>query len=64
MDYEKVYAVDPEHDIFDERGIDRAGAVVVVRPDGYVSNVLPLTATEELAAFFRPILRASVPATA
>ncbi|WP_448808522.1 FAD-binding monooxygenase [Agromyces bauzanensis] len=64
MDYEKVYAVDPEHDIFDERGIDRAGAVIVVRPDGYVSNVLPLTATEELAAFFRPILRASVPATA
>ena len=38
------------------RGIDRGGVVVVVRPDQYVANVLPLTATDELAAFFRPIL--------
>ncbi len=29
---------------------------MVVRPDQYVANVLPLTATDELAAFFRPIL--------
>jgi phenol 2-monooxygenase len=50
--YEKVYAVDPAADIFDLRGIDRAGAVVVVRPDQYVANVLPLAATSELAAFF------------
>lgn len=56
IDLEKVYAVDPEQDIFDERGIDRGGVVVVVRPDQYVANVLPLTATDELAAFFRPIL--------
>ena len=45
-------------DVFDERGIDRAGAIVVVRPDQYVANVLPLTATEELAEFFAPILDA------
>ncbi len=64
IDYEKVYAADPAADIFEQRGIDRAGAVVVVRPDGYVANILPLTATEELAAFFRPILSSSVPATA
>ena len=38
------------------RGIDRGGAVVVVRPDMYVANVLPLTATAELAAFFRQML--------
>ena len=56
IDLEKVFAVDPEQDIFDERGIDRGGVVVVVRPDQYVANVLPLTATDELAAFFRPIL--------
>ena len=56
IDYEKVYATDPAHDIFVERGIDRGGAVVVVRPDQYVSAVLPLHATDELAAFFRPIL--------
>ncbi len=53
IDYEKVYAVDPRADVFDVRGVDRAtGAVVVVRPDQYVATVLPLTATDELAAFF------------
>ncbi|MCB5273641.1 3-hydroxybenzoate 4-monooxygenase [Arthrobacter sp. SO5] len=57
-DYEKVYAADPEADIFELRGIDRGGVVVVVRPDQYVANVLPLTATAELGAFFGPLLRA------
>jgi phenol 2-monooxygenase len=52
IDYEKVYAADPEQDIFDLRGIDRSGVVVVVRPDQYVAHVLPLDATDELAAFF------------
>ena len=52
IDYEKVYAADPEQDIFALRGIDRSGAVVVVRPDQYVAHVLPLHATDELAAFF------------
>jgi phenol 2-monooxygenase len=56
IDYEKVCAADPDDDIFAVRGIDRAGAIVVVRPDQYVSAVLPLAATDELAAFFRPIL--------
>ncbi|MDR6611781.1 phenol 2-monooxygenase [Leifsonia sp. 1010] len=56
IDYEKVYAAHPDDDIFAVRGIDRGGAIVVVRPDQYVSAVLPLTATDELAAFFRPIL--------
>lgn len=56
IDYEKVYATDPADDFFEARGIDRNGAVVVVRPDQYVAHVLPLTATAELAAFFRPIL--------
>lgn len=51
-DYEKVYAIDPETDIFEARGIDRQGAVVVVRPDQYVSHVLPLEAVEEVATFF------------
>lgn len=60
IDYEKVYAADPAQDIFAERGIDRTGAIVVVRPDQYVAHVLPLTATDELAAFFRPILRSAV----
>jgi phenol 2-monooxygenase len=55
-DYEKVYATDPASDIFDLRGVDRGGVVVVVRPDQYVANVLPLTATTELGAFFAPLL--------
>lgn len=56
IDYEKVYASDPDQDIFDLRYIDRAGVLVVVRPDQYVAGVLPIAATDELAAFFDPIL--------
>ncbi|WP_067671171.1 FAD-binding monooxygenase [Nocardia miyunensis] len=52
VDYEKVYATDPADDIFTAREISRDGAVVVVRPDQYVADVLPLDATGELAAFF------------
>jgi phenol 2-monooxygenase len=60
VDYEKVYAVDPEDDIFAAREVDRAGAIVVVRPDQYVAAVLPLTATDELAGFFAPVLRSDI----
>ena len=55
IDYEKAYcpALENGPDIFDLRAIDRAnGAMVVVRPDQYISNVLPLDAHEELAGFF------------
>jgi phenol 2-monooxygenase (NADPH) len=61
IDYEKAYCPDLKGglDIFDLRGIDRAkGAIVVVRPDQYVANVLPLDAYEELAAFFGQFLLA------
>ena len=64
IDLEKVFAIDPEQDVFELRGVDRGGAVVVVRPDQYVANVLPLTATAELAAFFAPIVGANVAVTA
>ena len=56
IDYEKVYAADPGDDIFDARGIDRRGAVVVVRPDQYVAHVLPFEAQEELTRFFSNIM--------
>ncbi|MEA3551413.1 FAD-binding monooxygenase [Pseudarthrobacter sp. C1] len=56
-DYEKVYATDPNADIFELRGLDRGGVVVVVRPDQYVANVLPLAATAELAEFFAGLLK-------
>jgi phenol 2-monooxygenase len=54
---EKVFGADPNADIFELRGLDRGGVVVVVRPDQYVANVLPLTATAELAEFFAPLLK-------
>ena len=55
IDYEKAYCPDLKNgpDIFELRCIDREkGAIVVVRPDQYVSNVLPLDAHDELTAFF------------
>jgi phenol 2-monooxygenase len=56
-DYEKVFAPDPDSDIFEARGIDRsAGALVVVRPDQYVAHVLPLDAFDEFDAFIGGIL--------
>jgi phenol 2-monooxygenase len=61
---EKVYGTDPKADIFELRGLDRGGVVVVVRPDQYVANVLPLTATAELGAFFAPLLPARRPEAA
>ena len=56
-DYELVYGTVPGNDIFDVRGLSRDGVVVVVRPDQYVANVLPLTATAELGDFFAKILK-------
>jgi phenol 2-monooxygenase len=54
-DYEKVFCSDLKdgHEIFAMRGIDRdRGCVVIVRPDQYVADVLPLDAHAALAAFF------------
>jgi phenol 2-monooxygenase len=59
IDYEKIFCPDtkPENDIFDLRGIDRQrGALVVVRPDQHVGQVLPLEAHAELAAYFRSFM--------
>ena len=60
QDHEKIFCVDHKGagDIFDMRGIDRGrGCMVVVRPDQYVANVLPLDGFDELSAFFAGILR-------
>jgi phenol 2-monooxygenase len=58
IDQEKIFCPDPATDnIFDLRGVDRdAGCVVVVRPDQYVAEVLPLDAHQELTEFFAGIL--------
>lgn len=60
QDHEKVFCVDHKGagDIYDMRGIHRErGCLIVVRPDQYVANVLPLDAREELSAFFAGVLR-------
>lgn len=54
-DYEKAYTAlaDNKQNIYTMRGIDTVqGCLVVVRPDQYIAQVLPLDATEELAEFF------------
>src|SRR3954465_4944115 len=58
VDYGKMFCPDPAAgDVFDLRGIDReTGCIVVVRPDQYVSHVLPLEAHEALAEFFGGLL--------
>lgn len=55
VDYEKMFCPDLKngHDVFATRSIDRkAGCMVVVRPDQYVAQVLPLDGFAELAAYF------------
>jgi phenol 2-monooxygenase (NADPH) len=58
IDYEKMFCPDPKAgDIFEMRGLNReTGCIVVVRPDQYVSHVLPLHGHEALADFFAGIL--------
>jgi phenol 2-monooxygenase len=61
-DYEKLFCAEPsgEADIFEQRGIDRAdGCIVVVRPDQFVANILPLDGFAELSAFFDRFMIAS-----
>lgn len=43
-DKEEVFAADPADDIFEARGIDRGGALIIQRPAMYVAHVLPLSA--------------------
>ena len=57
-DHEKVFAPDPQADIYALRGIDRArGGLVVVRPDQYVAHVLALEDHAPLAEFFAGFMR-------
>ena len=54
--YEKVYAAKPEEDIFDLRAVNRDGAVVIVRPDQYVSAILPLSRPEKVGEYFESFM--------
>ncbi len=60
QDHEKIFCVDHKGagDIFEMRGIDRdKGCLVVVRPDQYVANILPLDGFVELSNYFEGVLR-------
>ncbi len=64
IDYEKVFCPDLKsgQDVFDQRGIDRErGCLVIVRPDQYVANVLPLDDHAALAAFFAVFMVSRAP---
>jgi phenol 2-monooxygenase len=58
IDYEKIFCAAPGvEDIFDLRGVDReSGCTIIVRPDQYVANVLPLHARAALADFLAGFL--------
>ncbi|WRS30032.1 FAD-dependent monooxygenase [Actinomycetaceae bacterium MB13-C1-2] len=59
-DLNNVFGTGLGTDIFNERGIDREnGVVIVVRPDQYVSAVMPLSATDALATLFDGFLQQS-----
>jgi len=58
-DYEKVFSPDlkNEQDIFEMRNINREeGCIVILRPDQYVAEVMPLDAHQALGKFFDAIL--------
>ncbi|MDK3017768.1 FAD-dependent monooxygenase [Pseudodonghicola flavimaris] len=60
IDHEKVFCTDHKGagDFYAMRGIDRErGCMIVVRPDQYIANVLPLDGYAALAAFFDGIYR-------
>ena len=48
-------------DLFDSRGVNRAhGCIIVVRPDQYVAQILPLDDHDDLARFFDGFMRTRV----
>tara|TARA_R110000796_G_scaffold13464_11_gene43498 strand:+ start:4251 stop:6158 length:1908 start_codon:yes stop_codon:yes gene_type:complete len=56
-DYEKVFCADPNADIFSLRRIDREkGCLVIVRPDQYVAQVLPIDTPDVAVAYFNDTL--------
>jgi phenol 2-monooxygenase len=62
VDYEKIFCPDVKNgpNIFDQRGIDRHdGALVILRPDQFVSAVLPLSDFAGISSFFDRFMIAS-----
>ncbi len=60
IDYERIFCAcqNSDENIFIKRGINQdTGALIIVRPDQYISRVLPLEAYNELADFFSRLIR-------
>ncbi|TYL48372.1 FAD-binding monooxygenase [Marinomonas sp. IMCC 4694] len=57
-DYEKVYSALSSHgDFYEKRGIDtHKGGLIIVRPDQYVADILPLDDYQALSHFFEQVL--------
>ena len=58
-DYEKAFCPDLKNgpDIFELREINRdQGCLVIIRPDQYVADVMPLDGFDRLAAFFGGVM--------
>ena len=58
-DYEKTFCPDLKSgpDLYDLREIKREeGCIVIVRPDQYVAEILPVDGFDELTAYFDRIL--------
>ena len=55
-DYEKMFCAESGRDIFEMRGVDRQGCIVVVRPDQHVAEIVPLDEHEALSGFFARFL--------
>ncbi|MEX0284996.1 MAG: FAD-dependent monooxygenase [Paracoccaceae bacterium] len=51
-DYEKMFCPDPKADIWTMRGLDPRGCMVLVRPDQFIAQVLPLESQGQLTAYF------------
>src|SRR5699024_12386515 len=51
-DLNQVFGILADDNIYEAREISKDGAIIVVRPDGYVSTVQPLDATDAIAEFF------------
>ncbi len=59
IDYEKAFCVNrlSGEDIYQMRGIDRThGCLAIIRPDQHIADILPLTDTARLAAYFDRIM--------
>ncbi|NLQ16982.1 3-hydroxybenzoate 4-monooxygenase [Marinomonas sp. M1K-6] len=59
IDYEKVYSAIAEDatNFYDRRGIDKThGCIIIVRPDQYVAEILPLSDYQGVSDFFEKVL--------